>query len=291
METARNAVLIILRGVGQVMFQAHAGTGLCFLAGIAVASPVMLAGGVIGAILGPLVAYLAKFDRNEIADGIHGFNPTLVGLATVFLLRPGSPTTWMLLVVGCVAATLITYLARRFLKFPTYTAPFIVTTWAVLAIAHAVAGPSIDVPPSAPVIASGGFFREVLRGEAEVMFGANLATGILFLVGIALSSPWHATMALMGSVVGTALAAYHGDASQPLSIGIYGYNAALAAMAIFLTRRSFTLSILAAAIATMLTEFFPKALGLPALTAPFVVASWIVLALLCAENRIFPGTS
>lgn len=276
----------ILRGVGQIMFQGHAGTGLCFLAGIALASPLMLLGAVLGALIGPLTARLAGFDEDQIEQGLFGFNSTLVGLATLFFLKP-AVLTFVLLVLGCVASTFVTRLGMRFLPFPAYTGPFVVTTWVLLVIAHAMAGSSLNVPPAPEAVAPGGFIEEVLRGEAEVMLGANVVTGILFIVGIALSDFWHAVMALLGSVVGTAMADYHGDPMQAISIGIYGYNAALAAMAMFLKRKSLALPILGALLATGMTEFFPKALGVPALTGPFVAASWFMLAVIWLEDRLF----
>jgi urea transporter len=270
------------------MFQGHAGTGLLFLAGIALASPVMLLGAIIGAIVGPLTASLARWDRSAIEQGLYGFNPTLVGLALPFFLRPTHPLTWLLVVVGGVASVFVTHLGMRFLKFPAYTSPFVVVTWLAIVLTHAVAGQGIDVPAPAPAVVPGGFVERVLRGEAEVMLGAGVATGVLFLVGIALSNPWHAAIALLGSVVGTAQAAYHGDPSASASIGIYGYNASLAAMALFLVRPTIAVPVLAAIVSTCLTEFFPKALGLPALTAPFVVASWAVLGVLWLEARLWP---
>jgi urea transporter len=133
------------------------------------------------------------------------------------------------------------------------------------------------VKPAPPEHTPVGFVEEVFRGAAEVMFGANIVTGILFIVGIALSDWRHATVALIGSFVGTALAVYHGDPGESVSIGIYGYNASLAAMAIYLWRPSLLLPALAAVVSVPLTEFFPKTLGIPALTAPFVAASWIIL--------------
>ena len=78
---------IVLRGIGQVIFQDHAGTGLLFLAGIAVASPVMAAGALIGAVVGPALARALRYDRKEVEDGVYGFNPTLVGIAYGFKLR------------------------------------------------------------------------------------------------------------------------------------------------------------------------------------------------------------
>jgi urea transporter len=275
--------LIVLRGVGQVMFQGHAATGLFFLAGIAYGSPLMAAGALTGAIVGPAVAYLLKFDRDEIEQGIYGFNPTLVGIALLFYLKL-APMTWVLLLAGCVTATLITYLARRFLKFPTYTGPFIVATWAMLMLAHSMAGRSIDLIPASPPRMPSGFIESVLAGEAEVMFGANSWTGFLFLVGIALSNWRHAVIALLGSVVGTLFAYYHHDPESTISIGIYGYNSALAAMAIYLWRESLNLAILAALVALPLTEFFPATPSIPPLTAPFVAAAWVVLAIGAAEG-------
>jgi urea transporter len=273
-----NFFRIVLRGLGQVMFQGHAGTGLLFLIGIAVASPLMAVGAIIGGIIGPVVAALARFDREDIKEGMHGFNPVLVGIGTLFYLQPQA-LTWVLVVVGCVVATFVTYCMRRYLKFPTYTAPFIVVTWLIIIIAHAVAGTVIDVKPVPVQDTPIGFVREVLRGTAEVMFGANGVTGILFLAGIGLSNWRHVVLALLGSVVGTILAIYHNDPAQTISLGIYGYNASLAAMAVYLWRKSLLIPILAAEISIPLTEFFPAGLGIPPLTAPFVVAAWIVIAI------------
>jgi len=273
-----NLARVVLRGIGQVMFQGHAGTGLLFLAGIAVGSPLMAVGAAIGAIIGPAVAHLLKFDRTELDDGIYGFNPTLVGIALLFYLKP-EPLTWGLVLLGSVVATLLTYALRRLVKFPTYTTAFIVTTWLALVVAHAVAGTTIDVKPAPPPHTPAGFVSAVLDGAAEVMFGANVVTGMLFLVGIALSNGRHALIALLGTVVGTTLAYYHNDPLGTISIGIYGYNAALAAMAVYLWRPSLLLPILGAIVSVPLTEFFPKSLGLPALTAPFVGAAWVILGI------------
>jgi urea transporter len=277
---------IVLRGIGQVMFQGHAGTGLFFLAGIFVASPVMAAGALIGAVIGPLGASILGFDRKEIEEGIHGFNPTLVGIAMLFYLRPVA-VTWLLAAAACAMATVVTYLMRRFLKFPTYTAPFIVCTWVMLLMVHGAAGTSIDLKHPAPLDTPHGFFEAALAGAAEVMFGATMVTGVLFLVGVALSDWRHCLLAFLGSAVGTASAYYHHDPQGSISIGLYGYNSALAAIAVYLWRKSLHLPILAAFLAVPLTEFFPNTLGVPPLTAPFVEATWLVLAIGLLEPYLF----
>ncbi len=227
------------------------------------------------------LATLLKFDRREIEDGIHGFNPTLVGVAVLFFLDPGQILVWILLIVGCLAATIVCYLMRRFLKFPSYTAPFVVSTWILFLTAHRLMGPSIDHPArTAPTdFTPHTFIGKVSAGEAEVMFGANALTGFLFVVGVAISNWRHAVILFLGSLVGTLAAIYHNDPQGSIQIGIYGYNSALAAVAVYLWRASLLYPILAALVAVPLTEFFPKGLGIPALTAPFVVSAWILIAL------------
>jgi urea transporter len=273
---------VALRGFGQVMFQGHALTGVLFLAGIAVASPLMAVGAAVGAVIGPALAYGLKYDRGEIADGIYGFNPVLVGAALFFFLKPVA-LTWVLLVAGTALSAVVTYLMRRFLPFPTYTSPFVVCTWALLLLAHGLNGTAIDLKPAPPDRTPHGFIEAVLDGPAEVIFGANVATGLLFLAGIAVSNWRHAALGLGASVVGTLIALYHHDPAAQVSIGIYGYNAVLAAIAVYLWKKSLVGPVLAAIVSVPLTEFFPHSLGIPALTAPFVAASWVVVALLSSE--------
>lgn len=272
-----NFVRVVLRGIGQVMFQDHAGTGLLFLAGIAIASPFMAIGALIGAVLGPVTATLAGFHHDDIQAGIYGFNSVLLGTASLFYLQPRT-LTWILVVIGSIVASFVTHLMRRYLSFPTYTAPFVVVTWILIVVAHSIAGTAINVIPGPVSDEPVHFITRVLRGTAEVMFGANIVSGLLFIVGIALSNRRHAILAFLGSMLGTILGIYHQNPIPSIDLGIYGYNASLAAIAVYLWRKSLLISLLAAAITMPITEYFPSAqLGIPALTAPFVLASWAVL--------------
>ena len=86
-------------------------------------------------------------------------------------------------------------------------------------------------------------------------------------------------------MVGTLLGIYHQNPADTISLGIYGYNASLAAIAMYLWRKSLLIPLLAAAVTLPLTEFFPSSqLGIPALTAPFVIASWIVILIMQMES-------
>ncbi len=74
------------------------------------------------------------------------------------------------------------------------------------------------------------------------------------------------------------------------SASIYGYNAALAAIGLYLWRPSLVVPILGAFLSTPLTELFPRihdffpGFNPAALTAPFVFACWIVLAIGALEK-------
>lgn len=295
--------LVVFRGIGQIWFQESALTGALFALGIAISSPIMAAGIVVGAAIGTAVAYALKFDRGELLAGIYGFNPALVGIATLFFFQPGAASLG-LLVAGCVAATVLTRLARQSVPFPTYTAPFVVTTWAVFFLGQAAgAVPVTDYPLLVPNPPVGSVVESTLHGIGQVMFQASVWTGLLFLAGIAVNDRSHAAWVLAASVLGLLVVSYHLDAAERavdperlvvrdqfenVRLGLYGYNATLAAVALFLWRRSLIPALLGIALSVPLTELVPR-LGVPALTAPFVLATWIVLALGHVDGRLFGG--
>lgn len=278
------SVLIVLRGVGQVFFQENALTGLLFVIGIAISSPLMAIGAIVGSVVGTCTARALKFNDAEIKAGIYGFNSCLVGIAMLFFFGAGI-TNLLLILVGAAAATILTCVLRKHVPIPTYTSAFILVTWVLYFVAKSAGleqvGP--DGPPAAPGLAS-----SVARGIGQVMFQGSVWTGILFLIGIAISDWEHAILVVVGSLLGMAIGAYHHESSEEIAaLGIFGYNATLAPVALYLYRRSILGPLVGIMISVPLIELFPM-LGLPALTAPFVLATWSVLLLQRFEDRLFP---
>jgi urea transporter len=266
-----------LTGVGQIMFQDSSITGLFFLLGIAVASPITALGGLVGAIIGTLCALVFRFNRKDIEDGLYGFNASLVGLAILFRFQP-SPSVFGLILIGSIAATLLTYLMRTRIPFPTYTAPFIIVTWVVYFIASQIHAAAVVAAGHPENLTEGNFAFAVLTGVSEVMFQANILTGALFLTGILLCSPRMAGWAVVGSMVGLLAGIAEHAPGNTLGEGLYGYNGALAAMAMALYRPSLLLPIVAASLSAPITDRFPQ-LGVATLTAPFVLSCWFVIAI------------
>jgi urea transporter len=289
----------VLRGIGQVFFQENALSGALIALGIAASSPLMALGGLVGAAIGYETARQAKFDAGEIAAGIYGFNASLVGAAAFFFFRPGASSV-VLMLLGCVFATLLTRLMRGQVPFPTYTTPFVVTTWVVHALGKAMgAAPVEGYPALLPNPPLPFALEAVAHGIGQVIFQGSLWAGLLFLIGIAISNWRHAAWVLAGSIVGALLASHHATqtmrAIDPerlvdralfgnIALGLYGFNATLAPVALYLWRRSLIPPLLGMLLTVPITELVPR-LGVPALTAPFVLATWVVLALGWLERR------
>lgn len=267
-----------LAGLGQIMFQNSPLTGAFFLTGIAVQSPVVAVGGALGAVTGTLTATGLGYKQAEIRDGLYGYNAALAGMALAALQQPGL----VLFAVALFAAMLtvpLTHLMREKLPVPAYTAPFVVMTWLALFVCQ-----QLQILPVGNTAAQANskevlnVAAAVIKGLSEVMFQANVLTGVLFLVGILFCSWKGMLWAIAGSFLGLLAGLSHHAPEGSLSLGLLGYNAALAAMALALYRPSVVLPVFGALLTVPLTEQFPQ-VGLATLTAPFVLASWIVIGL------------
>lgn len=276
-----------LTGVGQIMFQNSAITGFFFLLGIAVASPITAGGALAGAVIGTLCALVCRFNRTEIEDGIYGFNASLVGLAILFRFEP-SLSVAGLIIIGSIAATLLTFAMRVRVPFPTYTAPFVIVTWVIFFIALQTHAITVPAAPNADDQSHLSLATAVFTGISEVMFQANILTGVLFLLGILLCSPEMAGWAVVGSLVGLIAGITEHVPASALGKGLYGYNGALAAMGMALYRPSLLLPVVAASLSAPITDRFPL-LGLTPLTAPFVVSCWITIGLDQLDRLIYRG--
>jgi urea transporter len=277
-----SAVKTVFRGVGQVFFQENALTGALFTAGIALSSPPMAVAAVAGSAIGAVTAKILGFDRGALLAGVYGFNAALVGLSTLFFFDIG-PASIVLLVLGCIASTLLARLLQRQLSFPTYTLAFIVTTWALFYL-----GVALDLPQVENVAGpkADSLLAAIIRGVGQVKFQANAGTGLLFLLGIAVNDWRHAIWVLTASILSVLGAVFHNAPTEGIALGLYGYNAPLTALVLFLWRPSLIAPLLGIVLCIPITEYVPL-LGLPALTLPFVLTTWLVLALGVLEAKLF----
>ena len=255
------------------MLQESAPTGVLFLAGLFAGSVAMASGAILGAAAGVVAARLAGLSADDTARGLHGFNAALVGIAMLAFHPPGLLSIGLIVLGGAASTLLMEAMRRRVPALPPYTAPFVLTGWVMLAIAG-VAGLPPAAAAGAPLPA--GELPAVLRGIGQVMFQDSWLAGLLFTIGLALHSRQAAAWALIGSALGLVTARSLGFPEHLSGAGIHGFNGALAGIALGDRYRGNVAAPLAGIVlSTLLVRAFQLA-GFPALTAPFVLSTWVV---------------
>lgn len=274
-DVIKNTVTALSKGIGQVMFQGNTLSGLLMLLGLLLASWQTALLALLGNASSTLMAYLCRYNRSDIREGLYGFNGTLVGIAVgVFM-----PINAAAIAVLVVASALSGVVARLFAmqKFVGgYTAPFILVTWAVLALCRWLCPGMLHPAAGSATAESIDWAAALTMSIGQVMFQGNMLTGILFLVAIAVNSYRNALYAVAATILSVVTAWLLGMDYAALNIGLAGYNGVLCAIALCNDSRLSLLWAMAAAALSVLLQTAGIHLGITTLTAPFVLATWLV---------------
>lgn len=298
---AMNSVTAILNGAGQVMFQQSAWTGLLFLAGIfwgayECHTPAVAWGAVVGLIASTIAGFLLEPNAKGGAQGLWGFNGILVGCAFPTFLS-NTPLMWVAMIFCAMLSTWVRTGLNNLMapfKINSLTFPFVLLTWLFLLssrILDGIAPASLSTPEltehfNAELSTSfGDLVVYLLKGVSQVFLINSWVTGILFLVGLALCSRWAAIWAAIGSAVSLALAILFKADGADIASGLFGFSPVLTGIAIGCTFFNPNVKSAAWAIVAIIATFFIQAamdvfmmpFGLPTLTGPFCVATWLFL--------------
>ncbi|OHC63048.1 MAG: urea transporter, partial [Pseudomonadales bacterium RIFCSPLOWO2_02_FULL_63_210] len=161
---------------------------------------------------------------------------------------------------------------------PALTFPFVALSWLLLCLVQ----PLQLQMPSYPVTAMHSLdwlatLQALLRGLGQVIFLDAALAGLCLWLGLLLADRRAALWALLGSAAGLSLALQQGWEQHSALAGLYGYNAALAAIALNQVHRQPWAPLLGICLALLLQPGF-GALGLPPLTMPFILACWLIQA-------------
>lgn len=271
---ARGFVQLLLRGVGQVMFQNNAYSGLLFLVGIFYHSWPLGIAAILGAALSTSTARLLGYPKEDIQNGLYGFNGALTGIA-VWHLVGVSPLTAGALLVGSMAAAPVQHYLQKVV--PPYTAPFILITWALLGILTAVFRVPLAGGAAAPDEPM-QMLMALANGFGQVMLQQSPVTGSFFLAGLLVNTRVSALYAAYAALLSTLLGLLMAAPVSVINAGVFGYNAILCAIALADQRRSTFFWISLAVVASVLLNTWLAQAGLITLTAPFVLVTWWVLA-------------
>ncbi|CRM15689.1 urea transporter [Pseudomonas sp. 35 E 8] len=262
----------LLNGFSQIFLQRQPLCGLLCLLAILIGAPTLFGGALLGGVAGLLTAQRRGYPKAERQAGLYSYNGVLLGVlisqhfAWSALLPP--------LILACGGLSAI--LTRQWLKrasqpddLPAYTAPFVVLGWLLLG----------TVPASTFTLSEPDTFNILTApfiGLAQIMLLDQPIAGALIALGLWLANRRAAVWALMGASVGVLIALWLNEHASAL-LGLHSYNPALAALALSQVRRRPWLPLLGIVLAILLTPGF-AALHLPALTAPFILACWLVRA-------------
>ncbi|QGF23355.1 urea transporter [Raineyella fluvialis] len=294
----------VLRGTGQVVFQANWLTGLLILVAIGINSPVYLVAAVVGVAASTATALLLRMEHGMVDAGLTGFNGCLFGIGLVAYLSRDftagswpSALVWAYVVVGAAMTTVMLSAIGSLLgsrTTPALTSPFVFTAWiflfATLRFSRLVPGPLLDPSLPTPLVHGdvyplGTWFLGTFKGIAEIFFQDNWVSGLVILLAIAVNSRMSALMGLLGSVLGVGVAMLSGARATTIALGLFGFNAALTAMALggvffVLNRAGFCYTLFGVVVtvwawATMSVLLSP--VGMPTFTSAFVLVGWVFI--------------
>ena len=290
-----------LRGVGQVMFQDNMWTGLLFLCGIfwgayAEGFHLVAWGALTGVLASTLTGYILKLPDQKGAQGLWGFNGALVGCAFPTFLGE----TWCMW-IGLVFCAAMTTWVRSGLDnimgkwgVSSLTFPFVISTYFFLLAARYFSG----MPPtnlSHPELPLGGspvislefvdLVKYWLRGISQVFLINSWVTGIFFLAALAVSSLRACVWAAIASALSLFIALCWKGPGADISEGLYGFSAVLTGIALGATFCNFSwraaiwcvIGIIATVFVQAAMNAFFAPMGLPTLTGPFCITTWIFL--------------
>ncbi|MGH8448124.1 urea transporter [Pseudomonas sp.] len=262
----------LLNGFSQIFLQRHPLCGLLCLLAILIGAPALFGGALLGGVAGLLTAQRRGYPKAERQAGLYSYNGVLLGVLI------SQHFVWSALVPPLILACggLSAMLMRQWLKhatqpddLPAYTAPFVGLSWLLMGTVpestFALGEPDTLAVISAP-----------FTGLAQILLLDQPLAGALIALGLLLANRRAALWALVGAGLGVFVGLLLGEPTSAL-LGLHSYNPALAALALSQIYRRPWLPLLGIVLAIVLSPGF-TALHLPALTAPFVLACWLVRA-------------
>lgn len=279
MAPVYNSLLVLGRGIGQVMFQNNALSGLLMLIGIFLNSWEMGMLAISGNIISTLTAYFSGYGRDDIKNGLYGFNGTLVGIAVGVFMELSIGSLLLMAVASCIS----TWIARLFSfqrSLSGFTAPFILSVWGVLGFCIWIMPDILLVSDAVNDTTQGiNYFQTFSFGIGQVMFQGNIWTGLFFLAGILVNSRTAAFYTVLGTLLPIPFAILLGIDSETLNMGLMGYNGVLCAIALGDKSWEGLVWASCSVLLSVVLQIIGMNLGITTLTAPFVVSVWIIMGI------------
>jgi urea transporter len=265
------ALRTLLRSLGQIVLQPNAFTGTCLLAAWLLCDPRLACAALMGAVAANVSAVLAGYRDDDTRDGLHGFNGALAGLAAFSFIADNATATAVAIMAATGTAWLLEPWSRRLRAggLGVFSSPCLIVTWLWLPlVTSGTRAASLPALHTLSAAQSGG---GLLAGFAQTGFASGALPGLLVLIGIAAASRRHALWAAIGAGLASAAHLLLGAGASSFDAGLLGFNGALTAIA--LVDCGIAASLGGVAVSVVL-QVFATYHAWPAMTAPFVLATW-----------------
>lgn len=294
-ETLSSLISAIFKGISQVIFIENAFTGLLITIAIMFSSVSLGIIALLSSLIGVVIGRLGGANRTIVNQGLLGYNSVLAGIAISLNLQGGM--RFVIALAGAVIASLFTVAMMQLmehLKIPVLTFPYIIMTWFLLLASYHLGAFQLS-PNLAPQDLSNlnlhfdgtiDWIHGLVSGIGQVYFQDTFWAGILILIGIFWAGWRLGIYTVLGSVVALLTAYWLGAEVSMLNSGLYGFNAVLTILAVGVvfdakSRFAPVTGIIAAIVSVPVTASVTTWLmpyGLPTLTMPFVLSTWLFLA-------------
>lgn len=286
---------VSLKGISQVILIENAITGLLILIAITISSYFLGVITLLSAMIGTLVGKLGGADEKSINQGLFGYNSVLTGMALALLLN--GPYQWIFALIGSALAALLTATMMHFMKkveIPVLTLPFIILTWSTLLASYKLEEIKLStalIPQnlSSWKLNTAGeihLLDGIFNGIGQIFFFNHAISGMLISIAVFLAGRKLGFYVIIGNVAALLTSYLLGGERTLIMMGLYGYNAILTILAVSVAfnnknkRYAPLAGIIAACLTVPITASTSAWLlpyGLPALTMPFVLSTWLVL--------------
>ncbi|HEY2420583.1 MAG TPA: urea transporter [Neobacillus sp.] len=283
-----------LKGISQVILIENIVTGFLILVAIMISSISLGLITLLSAMIGTLIGKIGGADIDSVNQGIYGYNSVLTGMGLSLFLS--GDDQWAIALIGAAIAAVFVATLLHIMKnigLPTLTFPFIILTWFLLLTSYRLVTIQLSpdlVPQSLSnwtlnIEGETNWLDGSVNGISQIFFLDNNLSGILLFIAVFWEGWRFGLYAIIGNATALLTSYLLGGEHSLIFSGLYGYNAILTIIAVsivFKEKQRFALltGIIAAGLtvpimASVDTWLLPY--GLPALTMPFVLCSWLFL--------------
>eukprot|EP00571_Detonula_confervacea_P000387 CAMPEP_0172313812 /NCGR_PEP_ID=MMETSP1058-20130122/21022_1 /TAXON_ID=83371 /ORGANISM="Detonula confervacea, Strain CCMP 353" /LENGTH=304 /DNA_ID=CAMNT_0013027523 /DNA_START=263 /DNA_END=1177 /DNA_ORIENTATION=+ len=263
------------RAMGQVIFLNSRDSGRVIFVSLALGDPTLAACAALGSFTATSTSKFIGLDEKARKDGLLGYNGALVGCAASVFGPSYLPYMVASTLLGAAATPVLSASLKSALSQPQWTWSFnIVALTSLLRTRPLLESADGEVVSTSSGL--GDLALSPLIGISQIFVVNSPLTGAGIVAAIYNYSPKLAVHALGGSAIGCLAGVLSGADISDVCIGLWGYNSALASMAVgtFFVHSRHTMVLSASSAAASAALFGAMqplfgAYGVPCLTLPF----------------------